>query len=128
MQGIWLCFVIALAACKESGSTAGPVDTGLPVVGSAISFSELAPTSVTVSWGAADDDWSSAKSLRYKLTGISLRFPDGSELAFASRVPATWPGAVDEIKRREPGWLMGPAELPVFARQVGIPDSPHEGW
>ncbi len=70
----------------------------------------------------------SAKSLRYKLTGISLRFPDGSELALASRVPATWPGHVDDVKRSEPGWLIGPAELVPFARQLGIAESPVEGW
>ena len=69
-----------------------------------------------------------AKTLRYKLTGIALRFPDGSEVAFASRVPGTWPAGVDEVRSGEPGWLMGPAELPAFARQVGIADSPHEGW
>lgn len=70
----------------------------------------------------------SAKSLRYKLSGISLRFPDGSELALASRLPAAWPGRVDEIKKSEPSWLIGPAELLPFARQLGIAESPVEGW
>ncbi len=45
----------------------GPIDTKVPSTGAAISFSDIAPTSVTVSWGASDDDWTTGRTLKYKL-------------------------------------------------------------
>ncbi len=60
--------VLLVAACEETTSKPGHVDSEPPTIGDEISFSEIASTSLTVSWGAADDaDGTRASALWYKL-------------------------------------------------------------
>ncbi|HRP69696.1 MAG TPA: Ig-like domain-containing protein, partial [Turneriella sp.] len=69
--------VIALAACGgskggEASSTGGggggaPSDTTPPTVGTAITFSGISDTDITVSWGAASDNVTSQANLQYRL-------------------------------------------------------------
>ncbi len=70
-------FAALLAACKSEGSAAGNTDSGssgggasdttVPIAGTAISFSGISDTAVTVSWGAASDAVTSTASLQYRL-------------------------------------------------------------
>lgn len=73
-------FIIAtlLAACGGGGSASGTAggdsgggttatDTTAPTLGSAISFSGISDTTITVSWGAASDAGTTAANLQYRL-------------------------------------------------------------
>ena len=51
--------------------TATTPDVTAPVAGTAISFSNIALTSATVSWGASTDNVTTAANLKYKLVGSS---------------------------------------------------------
>lgn len=98
-KGLWLCLAIVLAsACEDTtGSHQGPVDTTVPSAGAAISFSELTATGLTVNWGGADDDFTSAKNLSYKL----VRAADPSEIDTLEEIDAitSGPGLVQDYTR-----------------------------
>ena len=52
---------------STGGGTTTATDSTAPVVGSALSFSGISDTGVTVSWGAASDSVTSAANLQYRL-------------------------------------------------------------
>jgi hypothetical protein len=76
---IVLCIIATLlAACGGGGSASGTAggdsgggttatDTTAPTLGSAISFSGISDTTITVSWGAASDAGTTAANLQYRL-------------------------------------------------------------
>lgn len=68
-----------------------------------------------------------ARTLRYRLPGLSLRLPDGQTFAVGARHMGGW-GAVEAKRSGEPDWLMGPAELPLFAAQLGVRDALTQDW
>lgn len=75
---IVLCIIATLlAACGGGGSASGTAggdsgggttatDTTAPTLGSAISFSGISDTTITVSWGAASDAGTTAANLQYR--------------------------------------------------------------
>jgi len=72
-----MCFFLLLACgsssggdttnASGSGNTGGTADTVPPTVGAGISFTAVGNNSLTVNWGAATDNQSSAANLQYRL-------------------------------------------------------------
>jgi chitodextrinase len=115
-----LYFSLVLAACTESDSEQGPVDTNAPVPGAAISFSDVAATSVTVSWGAAEDDWTGANGLKYKL----VRAAEAAEIDTLEEVEAiTGPGLIqDYVKETTSKAVSGLSAGAEYAFAVAVRD------
>jgi hypothetical protein len=121
--GIWLSLLVALAAaCKDSsgGSDHGPVDTQAPLTGSAISFSGIATTSVTVDWGAADDDWTHTSGLRYKV----VRADELAQIDTLAEVDAitSGPGLVQDYLRTTSVRASGLEAATSYAFAVAVVD------
>lgn len=67
-----LLIALAGAGCEDASSKLGRTDDEAPSVGQAIEFGDITATSVTVSWGAADDgEGTRSSQLWYKLVRAS---------------------------------------------------------
>jgi hypothetical protein len=84
----WLALMMTMAACDDDDDGQGPpvqlIDQTPPAAGTALTFSALTSTSLTVSWGAATDDKTGTAELAYRL----VRATSASELDSVEKVDA----------------------------------------